>query len=212
MEQTHDNTGGEADGVIGPNQEASGTSEARREIDGPRIYVASLSDYNAGVLHGTWLGADLGAEILHEGIREMLAESPTMKRYGEVAEEFAIHDFEGFGPYQPHEYEPVDTVAKIARGIREHGAAYAHWANHVGTSDPDALDTFEDHYFGRWDSTIAFVEELLDDFGIERALDDAVPAPWRYYVRVDTEALARDLATDYTVCENGDGVYLFEPC
>ena len=81
----------------------------------------------------------------------------------------------------------------------------------VGTSDPDALDTFEDNYFGRWDSMVAFVEELLNDFGIERALDDAVPAPWRYYIRVDTDALARDLATEYTVCEDGDGVYLFEP-
>ena len=69
--------------------------------------------------------------------------------------------------------------------------------DHVGTSDPDALDTFEDNYFGRWDSMVAFVEELLDDFGIERALDDAVPAPWRYYIRVDTDALARDLATFY---------------
>ena len=51
----------------------------------------------------------------------------------------------------------------------------------------------------------------LDDFGIERALDDVVPAPWRYYIRVDTDGLARDLATEYTVCEDGDGVYLFEP-
>ncbi|MGB2756335.1 MAG: antirestriction protein ArdA [Acidimicrobiia bacterium] len=180
-----------------------------RHLDGlaPRIYVASLSDYNAGRLHGTWIDADDEPDDVHGAISDMLAASVEAG-----AEEYAIHDYEGFGAYQPHEYEPIDTVNKIARGIRDHGAAYAHWANHVGTSDPDALDTFEDHYFGRWDSTIAFVEELLDDFGIERALDDAVPAPWRYYVRVDTEALARDLATDYTVCENGDGVYLFEPC
>ena len=29
---------------------------------GPRIYVASLSDYNAGRLHGEWIDADQGAE------------------------------------------------------------------------------------------------------------------------------------------------------
>lgn len=179
-----------------------------RHHDGlePRIYVASLSDYNAGRLHGTWIHADDDPDDIHTAIAEMLSNSIEAG-----AEEYAIHDFDGFGAYQPHEYEPIDTVAKIARGIRDHGAAYAHWASHVGTSDPDALDTFEDNYFGRWDSMVAFVEELLDDFGIEGALDDAVPAPWRYYIRVDTDALARDLATEYTVCEDGDGVYLFEP-
>lgn len=30
--------------------------------DGPRIYVASLSDYNAGTLHGKWIDADQSAE------------------------------------------------------------------------------------------------------------------------------------------------------
>lgn len=190
-----------------PNDSAEPRSPERHH-DGlvPRIYVASLSDYNAGRLHGTWIDADDEPDDVHAAISEMLAASVEAG-----AEEYAIHDFEGFGAYQPHEYDPTDTINKIARGIRDHGAAYAHWANHVGTSDPDALDTFEDNYFGRWDSMVAFVEELLDDFGIERALDDAVPAPWRYYVRVDTEALARDLATEYTVCEDGDGVYLFEP-
>ena len=179
-----------------------------RHHDGlePLIYVASLSDYNAGRLHGTWIHADDDPDDIHTAIAEMLSNSIEAG-----AEEYAIHDFDGFGAYRPHEYEPIDTVAKIARGIRDHGAAYAHWASHVDTSDPDALDTFEDNYFGRWDSMVAFVEELLDDFGIERALDDAVPAPWRYYISVDTDALARDLATEYTVCEDGDGVYLFEP-
>ena len=43
----------------------SASSEASTESDnGPRIYVASLSDYNAGHLHGTWLGAtDLDREF-----------------------------------------------------------------------------------------------------------------------------------------------------
>jgi antirestriction protein len=185
-----------------------GPSRPERHHDGlePRIYVASLSDYNAGRLHGTWINADDDPDDIQTAIVDMLAGS-----IEPGAEEYAIHDFEGFGPYHPHEYEPIDTVAKIARGIRDHGAAYAHWANHVGTSDPDELDRIEDHYLGRWDSTEAFVEELLDDFGIDRVLDDAIPGHWRSYVHIDTRALARDLATEYTVCEDGDGVYLFEP-
>ena len=46
----------------------------------PRIYLASLTDYNAGVLHGRWVDADHEAEILGEVAQEMLAQSPTAER------------------------------------------------------------------------------------------------------------------------------------
>ena len=36
----------------------------------PRIYVASLSDYNAGRLHGTWINASYGADEIREEIRK----------------------------------------------------------------------------------------------------------------------------------------------
>ena len=38
----------------------------------PRIYVASLSDYNAGRLHGVWINAANGAEEINEKVVEML--------------------------------------------------------------------------------------------------------------------------------------------
>ncbi len=192
----HD-TNNEPDGPNGPERHHHGLE--------PRIYVASLSDYNAGRLHGTWIDADDDPDDIHAAIADMLGRS-----IEQGAEEYAIHDFEGFGAYRPHEYEPIDTVGKIARGIRDHGVAYSHWVDHVGTTDLDELDRFEDHYLGRWDSTEAFVEELLDDFGIDRLLDEAIPGHWRAYVRIDTEMLARDLATEYTVSEDGNGIYLFE--
>lgn len=51
---------------------------AETRPDGPpRIYVASLGDYNAGTLHGLWLQADQDPDDLHEQITEMLAASPT---------------------------------------------------------------------------------------------------------------------------------------
>jgi len=58
----------------------------------PRIYVASLSDYNAGRLHGGWFDADREPEKLEKEIGFMLACSPEL-----IAEEWAIHDHEGFG-------------------------------------------------------------------------------------------------------------------
>ena len=54
-----------------------------------RIYVASLSDYNAGILHGEWVSFDdfSSAGEVWEAIRAMLADSPTAKAEGVPAEE-----------------------------------------------------------------------------------------------------------------------------
>jgi antirestriction protein len=43
----------------------------------PRIYIASLSDYNAGTLHGAWIHADQGAENIQAEVSAMLSASPT---------------------------------------------------------------------------------------------------------------------------------------
>src|SRR5580704_284540 len=71
----------------------------REWLQSPRIYVASLSDYNAGRLHGAWISAAQTAEELSESVQEMLNSSPSPG-----AEEFAIHDFDGFGPLRLNEY------------------------------------------------------------------------------------------------------------
>ena len=42
----------------GAGPESTGNEDEEHEVlreDGPRIYVASLSDYNAGILHGEWV-------------------------------------------------------------------------------------------------------------------------------------------------------------
>lgn len=84
----------------------------------PRIYMASLSDYNAGRLHGAWVDADQDAEELDLAVARMLAASPEPG-----AEEWAIHDHEGFGPVDLSECESMETVALLARGIADHGLA-----------------------------------------------------------------------------------------
>ena len=42
----------------------------------PRIYVASLADYNEGRLHGAWIDAAQDEEELERCVKEMLARSP----------------------------------------------------------------------------------------------------------------------------------------
>ena len=172
-----------------------------------RIYVASLSDYNDGRLHGTWLDANTTPDELNAGILAMLARSPTPG-----AEEWAIHDFEGFGPLRLGEYESVDTISQIGRGIAEHGAAYAHWANLCGTSDREELARFDDFYLGHWNSTADYAEELISDLGIDRIIEDHVPEPFQGYVSVDSDGFARDLeySGDIAASDGDGGVYLFD--
>ena len=78
----------------------------------PRIYVASLSDYNNGHLHGRWISAAQDPDLIYDEIHQMLATSPSPQ-----AEEWAIHDYEGFTPHDICETEDIPTIARIAMEI-----------------------------------------------------------------------------------------------
>lgn len=79
------------------------------------IYVADLAAYNAGHLHGVWIDATLELDEIQAQISAMLAASPV-----EGAEEYAIHDFEGFDGYRLDEYESLESAHETARFIEEY--------------------------------------------------------------------------------------------
>ena len=188
-----------------PSTPEHGALEELEPRPQPRIYVASLSDYNAGRLHGTWLDATGDSTELAAAINDMLARSPEPH-----AEEWAIHDYEGFGPLRLSEYESIDTIARIADGITTHGSAFAHWAAIVGTATED-LDSFEDGYLGHADSIEAYAEELVDDLGYTDLIDREIPEHLQPYVKFDVESFAHDLelSGDVTTSEGDGGVHLF---
>ena len=191
----------------GPPEPTGNDNEEREALreDRPRIYVASLSDYNAGVLHGEWIDADQEPEELHDAVQAMLARSPTAG-----AEEFAIHDYENFGHYAVEEYVPLVRISRVARGITEHGLAFSAWAAHV--EDYDEFDRFEDAYRGSWASVEEYASELLSDLGYEDAVANVLPEMLQPYVKVDVEGFARDLelSGDITAVRHADGVWIFE--
>lgn len=171
----------------------------------PRIYVASIADYNAGRLHGHWIDDCTDPAAVHDAITQLLAESTEP-----YAEEWAIHDFDGFAPVQLGEYESVEMVARLAAGITEHGTAYAAWAASLDRSEwDDRLDDFLDAFRGSCDSPTDFAAQLVDDMGFGQ-WDDAVPEWLRPYVSLDYKALARDLSADYSFTETGGVVYVFD--
>ena len=108
-----------------------------------RIYVASLSDYNSGRLFGKWLDlvdyAD--AEDVNSAIVEMLDESEEPG-----AEEFAIHDYEGFAGFKIGEYDRLEDVFKLHEALEEleyDAVPFVLWAENQGYSPLDAVDNVE---------------------------------------------------------------------
>jgi antirestriction protein len=179
--------------------------EALPEPVRPRIYVADLAAYNAGRLHGSWLDADQEIDVLHEQVQAMLRRSPEPG-----AEEYAVHDFENFGEFVPHEFEPLERLARIGRGISEHGPAFGAWAAHCA-GDDELLDQFEDAFRGEWASLAAYTEELLDDLGATATLS-GVPEWLQPYVQLNVEGLSRDLELggDVWTAPAEGGVYVFD--
>ena len=171
----------------------------------PKVWVASLSDYNAGRLHGAWV-AVRDEEALWAGIRSVLASSPVPG-----AEEWAFHDYEGFGPVEPGEYESVEDIACLAAGITEHGPAFAHYANLVGWRDGERLRHFDEAYEGHFEDLAAYGDHLIEAYDFESTIQE-LPELIIPYLRIDSAAFAREMETGGMIMtsEGDGGVYVFE--
>ncbi len=174
---------------------------------GPRIYVASLSDYNAGRLHGAWIDATQETEQLHAEIAAMLERSPEP-----LAEEWAIHDYEGFHDTRISEYESLERISLIANGIAEHGPPFAAW---ISTCDPseETVESFQEAFRGNYPSREAYAEEIVDDLGYQQIIDEAIPGYLAAYVSFDADAFIHDseLNGDITIVDAPDGtVFVFD--
>lgn len=176
---------------------AHAATPAPVRTDRPRIYVACLAAYNSGCLHGRWIDATTPDEIW-EQVRVMLADSPE-----QGAEEWAIHDYEGFEGANLSEYASFETVCELADFITEHGELGAKLMSHFGDDLAEARAAFED-YAGEYRSAADFAEELHAELGT------AIPESLSYYI--DWQALARDMALngEIMVFQTGfDEVHVF---
>lgn len=160
-----------------------------------KIYVACHASYNNGTLHGVWIDATEGVDGIWREVSQMLLKSPA-----EFAEEWAIHDHEGFGSIHISEYENFDTIAEYAGFIEEHGNLGAKLISYYGDFD-DAKVAISDHYAGEYDSLSDYAEQLTEE-------TTQIPETLRYYI--DYEAMARDLAiNDVLTIEDGHNVHVF---
>ncbi|SLC19877.1 antirestriction protein [Mycobacteroides abscessus subsp. abscessus] len=172
----------------------------------PAIYVASLADYNNGKLHGVWIDAAREPEAIYVDINAMLARSSE-----ENAEEFAIHDYDQFGTCRLEEFDSIELVSRIARGIKEHGEAFSAWAE-LHDSNPERLDDFSDAYLGQHESAQDFAEQMADYLGYTDELAK-LPESLQTYIHFDSAALARDMEMGGdidVVPDPSGGVWIFD--
>jgi antirestriction protein len=128
-------------------------------MNSPKIYVACLAAYNNGQLHGAWIDATQDADTIQEAIEAMLEASPQPE-----SEEYAIHEYEGFGKIKLSESESIDTVADLAQAIEEHGEAFeCFYQNESFDSVSDAVEAFKECYSGEYKSKADWAESYLEE-------------------------------------------------
>jgi antirestriction protein len=167
-----------------------------------RIYVASLSDYNAGCLHGVWIDLDgKGEDEVFEEINAMLKAS---REPG--AEEFAIHDSEFPETFASlvNEYTPISEIVKLAEQAAEVDDAevYGLLRNDFRLDHDDAVEILGNGY-STYDNEEDYGQQLADGIYSEKDL-----GPLANYI--DYAAFGRDaLMGEEMHTEHNGRIYVF---
>lgn len=203
----------------------------------PRIYVAVLADYNAGYHHGKWIDATIGSDAIWQEINKLFITSKEpnvtatvcndcghIKLYEHktceaceslnvehvpAAEEHAIHDYEGFAPFDVSEWDSIDSIVAKAEVL----------ATVEGEEGAHILSFLSSHY----DGDVAEIESKIDDVQIyygskgdyaaelieETGSADSVPDWLTGYIAYDQ--LGRDLELNGEIVELEHHVYVTNP-
>jgi antirestriction protein len=164
----------------------------------PKIYVACLATYNSGILHGAWIDADQEEDAMRAEVAAMLEASSIPE-----AEEYAIHDYEGFGEVRLEEYTAIGTVAHMAAFAADHGELGMAVLAHFCGDFEEARDALEDRYLGKFSSLADYMQDMMEECA-------SIPESLRFYI--DWQAMARDteLSGDVlTITTAHDEVHVF---
>lgn len=122
------------------------------------------------------------------------------------AEEWAIHDYEGFGQLRIGEQTGLERVSALAAFIAEHGEIGAALLDYYSGSLDEAREALADRYLGEHANLADYMQEVTDE-------TTPVPHALRYYI--DYAAMARDaeLSGDlFTLSTAYDVVHVFAGC
>ena len=155
------------------------------EVEKSKIYVACLSSYNSGILHGAWIEPKADKDELEAQIAEMLKTSPSPD-----AEEYAIHDYDNFPDLG--EYPDLEKVIEVVEAIKLHGVtAVKGFIDHWSLED---LAHFDEAFQGTFDSFKEFAEDYAEDCIL-------VDCPEHIKNYIDYEQIEQELSFSYMECE-----------
>lgn len=162
-----------------------------------KIYVACLASYNNGFLHGKWFDLDkfTDADDLQAAITNEVLESkdnPTMLKYGEKCEEYAIHDFEAPEACKIGEYDSLERLFEMNDILNDdNGEVILSLKAHVGLdSIEEAKEYYDDNHCGEFKNDEEFAYDVAENC-MSWNLSEGMG---RYF---DVEAFARDLMFEH---------------
>ncbi|MEU4194855.1 antirestriction protein ArdA [Kribbella sp. NPDC026611] len=199
----------EHEDMLRRRRESAEAGETERRTN-PRIYVRSLVDYTEGHDIGDWIDASQDLEDIHADIRNILSRSLHAHWTGQPAEEWAIHDQDGFGQITLSEYESLDVVCALGKGITEHGLAFAAWGEINDERDVYTLARFSEAYLGEYENREAYADHIVDELNGEEELAK-LPEWLRDIVRIDYEHMVHEMETsgDVRFADHPGGVWVF---
>ncbi|BAM87666.1 antirestriction protein [Bradyrhizobium oligotrophicum S58] len=182
-----------------------------------RFYAACLASYNNGRLHGVWVDASDDIDAMQDAINAMLRASPFPNvkvkhpETGEFvlsAEEWAIHDHEGFGKLE--EYTGLAEIAEIFainEVAEEHDIPLAVLREAMSDANASDAESFiSDRYRGKYDTWRDFAEQFTEETQDMRAIPEWLQA------HIDWDSIAREFETcgDLSGIRNDGGdLYIF---
>ena len=162
----------------------------------PSIYIACLSSYNSGHLHGAWIVPDTNKDKLEDQINEVLKASPMPN-----AEEWAIHDYDSFPNLG--EYPDLDKIIEVQEAINDHDIDKVNGFLELWSIED--LDHIDDAFYGEYESFKDFAQNYADET-IE-GLSDNNSTLSNYF---DYDRFERDLNYDFNETDaTGGNVYIW---
>jgi antirestriction protein len=167
------------------------------EYTEPKIYVADLAAYTNGKLHGVWINALEELDEILENIKEMLVTSPE-----EHADEYAIHDYEGFDGCSLSEYQSIESVREIAIFLDENPDLGGELLSYFNNDIKQAKNATEDNYQGCYDSLADYAQVITED-------STSIPSHLNYYINYERMARDMEMSGEIFMIKRNRSVHIF---
>ena len=172
----------------------------------PEIWIGSAADFAGDQSYGDWVDpAQLPADLFAD-IRKIVDRTPDRAQAS-----WGVHDLRGFGSWQPSEQDALPAYVLVARGIREHGLAFAALAKLVGADSP-AVDParFRLSFVGEYASVPDFVRQFAAETGLHDYFN-RLPVAVRPFFKIDYAAIWHEARKELDVVQHERGFWVFDP-